>query len=227
MTPRASGPHMHVPQRLMLRGLGIFVVLVAVGAALSFVPPKVRASRGTAPWTGTAGVITELRTSLDAKSGELELKDLELERAHDIIGFSTRFQIPADLATLIYDEALSAGLAPSLAFEIVRIESRFHPRAVSRVGALGLTQIMPATAAFYDTALTVQELLDPRTNLRVGFRFFRDLLERFNGDLRMALLAYNRGPGRVTDLLARGRSPANGYDQTVIVRYKLGGAPPQ
>jgi soluble lytic murein transglycosylase-like protein len=63
--------------------------------------------------------------------------------------------------------------------------------------------------------------------VRVGFRFFRDLLERFDGDLRMALLAYNRGPGRVSGLLARGRSPANGYDQSVIVGYKMSGSPPQ
>jgi soluble lytic murein transglycosylase-like protein len=218
---------MHVPQRLMLRGIGIFVVLVAVGAALSFLPPRARASRSTAPWTGTAGVISNLRTSLDAKAGELELKDIELKRARDIIGYSTRFQIPADLATLIYDEALAAGLDPGLGFEIVRIESRFNPQAVSRVGALGLTQIMPATAAFYDSGRTVQELLEPRTNLRVGFHFFRDLLERFNGDLRMALLAYNRGPGRVNDLVARGQNPANGYGQAVIMGYKMGGAPPQ
>jgi soluble lytic murein transglycosylase-like protein len=53
------------------------------------------------------------------------------------------------------------------------------------------------------------------------------LLERFNGDLRMALLAYNRGPSRVNDLLARGRNPANGYDQSVIVGYKTMGTPPQ
>ena len=72
---------MHVPQRLMLRGLGIFAVLVAVGAALSFLPPRARASRSTAPWTGTAGVITGLRTSLDAQAGELELRDIELKRA--------------------------------------------------------------------------------------------------------------------------------------------------
>jgi hypothetical protein len=218
---------MHIPQRLMLRGLGIFAVLVAVGAALSFVPPRARASRDTAPWTGTAGVISQLRTSLQAKSGELEIKDIELERAQDVIAFSARFQIPADLATLIYDEALAAGLSPGLAFEIVRIESRFNPHAVSRAGALGLTQIMPATAAFYDSGTSVEQLLDPRTNVRVGFRFFRDLLERFNGDLRMALLAYNRGPGRVTDLLARGRSPANGYAQSVIVGYRMSGSPPQ
>lgn len=226
MTDRSSGPHMHIPQRLMLRGLGIFAVLVAVGAALSLVPPRARA-RDTAPWTGTAGVISQLRTSLQATSGELEIKDIELERAQDIIAFSARFQIPADLATLIYDEALAAGLSPGLAFEIVRIESQFNPKAVSRAGALGLTQIMPATAAFYDSARSVEALLDPRTNVRVGFRFFRDLLERFSGDLRMALLAYNRGPARVADLLARGRNPANGYAQAVIMGYKMSGSPPQ
>jgi hypothetical protein len=229
MMTRASGPH-HVPatQRLVLRGLGIFGLLVVTGAALSFAPNGARANPEDdgGLYTGTVAEFGSLRTSLDAKSGELELVNLELERAEAIIRFSGRFKIPADLTARIYDAALRAGLDPALAFEIVRIESRFNPRAVSPVGAIGLTQLMPRTAAFYDPQITREQLFDPDVNLRIGFVFFRELLTRYEGDLRLALLAYNRGPGRVGQLLARGHNPDNGYDQAVLSGYRRGPTPP-
>ncbi len=224
---RSNGPHGHATQRLMLRGLGLFAVLVATGAALSALPHGARASRDTAPYTGTVAEFGRLRTSLDAVTGEAELYRLELERTQAIIELSAAFQVPADLATTIYDEALRAGLEPRLAFEIVRIESRFDPKAVSGVGAIGLVQVMPRTALFYDSTVTREGLFDPVTNLRIGFRFFRDLLRRYDGDLRLALLAYNRGPQRVGDLLAQGRDPSNGYAQQVLMGYKVRGPQPQ
>ena len=226
MIHRPSGPHFRATERLVLNGVGIFVVLAAVGAALSFLPPRARASRTDQPYTGTVAEFGRLRTSLDAKEGQLELVGLELRRAQDIIAFSTKFAIPADLAGKIYDAALRAGLDPSLAFEIVRIESRFNPRARSGVGAIGLTQIMPKTAVFYDSTVTEEDLYDPTINLRIGLTYFRDLLRRYEGNLRTALLAYNRGPQRVGDLLARGVDPANGYAAAVISGYKAGGPAP-
>jgi soluble lytic murein transglycosylase-like protein len=216
----------HATQRLMLRGVGIFAILAAVGAALSLLPPRAGASRTDRPYTGTVAEFGRLRTSLDAKAGQLELVSLELRRAQDIIDYSAKFAIPADLAGTVYDEALRAGLDPSLAFEIVRIESRFNPRALSTAGAIGLTQIMPKTAAFYDSTVTEEGLYDPATNLRIGFTYFRDLYRRYDGNLRTALLAYNRGPQRVGDLVARGLDPANGYAAAIISGYKAGGPAP-
>jgi soluble lytic murein transglycosylase-like protein len=212
-------------QRLVLRGVAIFALLVAIGGALSFLPRGARASREDALYTGTVAEFGQLRTTLDAKQGELELVNLELERARSIIEFSARFDIPADMAARIYDAALRAGLDPALAFEIVRIESRFNPRAVSSAGAIGLAQVMPRTAVFYDSSVTRARLFDPDVNLRIGFRFFRDLLARYEGDLRIALLAYNRGPGRVGELLARGTDPGNGYASAVLGGYRRGPVP--
>lgn len=224
---KPDAPPGHATHRLILRGLGLFAVLVATGAALSALPHGARASRGGAPYTGTVTEFGRLRTSLDAVTGEAELYRLELARTRAIIEFSGAFQIPADLAATIYDEALRAGLEPKLGFEIVRIESRFNPKAVSGVGAIGLLQVMPRTALYYDSTATRDALFDPVTNLRIGFRFFRDLLQRYDGDLRLALLAYNRGPQRVGDLLAQGRDPANGYAQQVLMGYKARGPQPQ
>jgi hypothetical protein len=226
MMTNTGGAHTPHTQRLVLRGVGIFALLVAIGAALGFLPDGARASRQDGLYTGTVSEFGRLRTSLDAKQGELELVNLELERARAIIDFSARFTIPADLAARIYDAALRAGLDPGLAFEIVRIESRFNPRAVSSAGAIGLTQVMPKTAVFYDPTITPRGLFDPDTNLRIGFRFFRDLLARYEGDLRIALLAYNRGPQRVGELIARGTDPNNGYAAAVLGGYRRGPTPP-
>jgi hypothetical protein len=226
MMTKTDGPHVPATQRLVLRGLGIFALLVAIGGALSFVPNGARASRQDGLYTGTVAEFGRLRTSLDAKRGEVELINLELDRARAIIEFSGRFSVPADLTAQIYDAALRAGLDPALAFEVVRIESRFNPRAVSSAGAIGLTQVMPKTALFYDSTVTAKHLFDPDTNLRIGFRFLRDLLARYEGDLRLALLAYNRGPQRVGDLLARGTDPSNGYERAIMGAYRPAGPTP-
>ena len=225
MVDRSSGPHLQVTQRLMLKGLGIFVALVAVGAALSYRPSPATADHADAPYTGTAATqeLDRLHRSLDATSGQLELTQMELRRAKSLIEYSARYDIPADLASAIYDEALRAGLDPDLGFQIVRIESGFNPKAVSRVGAVGLTQVMPETARFYEPGATREDLFTPAVNIRIGFRFFRYLLERYDGDLRLALLAYNRGPGRVGELLAQGRDPRNGYATNVIDGYRRAG----
>ena len=76
---------------------------------------------------------------------------------------------------------------------IVSVESCFDPRAVSRVGARGLMQLMPSTAR----SLGVRDTFDVNENLRAGIEYFTRLRRRFEGDLRLALAAYNAGPGAV------------------------------
>ena len=213
---------LHATQRLMLRGLGLLVFLAAVGGALSLLPPGAEATRDTGLYTGIVGDLGELRAALNAEQSEAELQRLRAERAEAILRLSKEHPVSVELAEIIYDEALRAGIEPGLAFEIVRIESRFDPRAVSAVGAIGLAQVMPRTAVLFDSTLTRDDLFEPATNLRIGFRFFRDLLERYDYDLRLALLAYNRGPTRVGNIMARGEDPGNGYDSRVLLNY---GAP--
>lgn len=222
---RSSGPTVPATQKLILRGLGIFVALAAIGAALSYRPNAARANHGEEPYTGTAATeeLSRLHQSLDAASGELIVTQIELERARALLEYSAQFGIPADLAAAIYDAAQREGLDTDLAFEIVRIESNFDPDATSRVGAIGLTQVMLPTALYYSPSITAEELRDPTTNLRIGFRYFRYLLERYNEDVRLALLAYNRGPSRVGELLAQGRDPRNGYASSVINGYRRAG----
>lgn len=144
-------------------------------------------------------------------------KQEQLGRWHQILAFSSQYRIKTDLSRRIYDAAVTAGIEPELAFRVVRVESVFNPRAASPAGAVGLTQLMPATARIFEPDVTRDELFDPDTNLRIGFRYLRTLIRQYKGDLKLALLVYNRGPAAVQAALAMGVSPANGYE-TIITR---------
>ncbi|HYH83026.1 MAG TPA: lytic transglycosylase domain-containing protein [Longimicrobium sp.] len=133
------------------------------------------------------------------------------------LAFALRYRIGSDLAREIHQAAQEEGIDPDLAFRLVRVESAFNPRARSRVGALGLTQLMPGTARWLDRSLTHEgRILAPRTNLRVGFRYLHILIDKYDGNLQLALLAYNRGDGAVDRDLRRGRNPENGYSRHVL-----------
>jgi soluble lytic murein transglycosylase-like protein len=139
--------------------------------------------------------------------------------SHAPFAFARRYRISTELARTIHDAAQAEGIDPELAFRLVRVESNFNPRARSRVGALGLTQLMPYTARMVDRSMNTRErVLDPEANLRVGFRFLRGLIRSYDGDVRLALVAYNRGPGAVNRDLRRGRDPENGYGRMVLGR---------
>ena len=120
------------------------------------------------------------------------------------------------LAENIYDLALRENIDPDVAFGLVRTESEFKTSATSHVGAVGLTQLMPATARGMREGTTISDLRDPEINLSIGFKFLRELLEHYKGDKALALTAYNRGPGIVDRILRRGGDPDNGYADAVI-----------
>lgn len=101
--------------------------------------------------------------------------------------------VPPHLASVIEDAARTHGVDPRLVAAVARRESAWNPRAVSRTGACGLMQLMPATAEF----LGVRDVFDERENIQGGTRYLRTLLDTFNGDLDLALAAYNAGPGAV------------------------------
>ncbi|MEP7326009.1 MAG: transglycosylase SLT domain-containing protein [Gemmatimonadota bacterium] len=169
--------------------------------------------------------LTELRTQLESARGELAVARLQVDRGNAIMEYSRRYKVPADLAAAIYDIALSEGIDPSLGFRLVKVESNFVLRARSNKDAIGYTQIQPATAKFYAPAITVEKLFDQETNLRLGFRYLKDLLRRYD-TLELALLAYNRGPGIVDQIVATGGDPTNGYENAVLKGYRTTPARP-
>jgi hypothetical protein len=121
------------------------------------------------------------------------------------------FRITRALAEQILDAAVDQGIDPDVAFGLVRAESSFRNQATSPVGAVGLTQLMPRTAAWMEPGVSRAELRNPERNLQIGFRYLSYLKNKYNGNEDLALLAYNRGPGTVDRLIRQGRNPDNGY----------------
>lgn len=128
------------------------------------------------------------------------------------------FKVSDRLAAQIHEAAVENGIKPEVAFGLVKTESGFKTSATSHVGAIGLTQLMPATARWLKPGTTRSDLRDTETNLNIGFQYLADLIEKYDGNTKLALLAYNRGPGTVDRLLKRGRNPDNGYADMVYGR---------
>ena len=116
--------------------------------------------------------------------------------------------------------AAENGLSPALIKAVALVESGFDTHAVSPKGAQGLMQLMPGTARQYG----VRDAKDPLENLRAGARHLRHLLDQFEGDLTLALAAYNAGP---TAVRRHGGVPAYPETQEYVrrVHEKLGGEP--
>jgi len=131
--------------------------------------------------------------------------------------YAARYGIPLPLSETIHTEALRERIPVRLAFRLVHVESRFRPDAVSSAGAVGLAQVLPSTARWIEPGVTRTALFEPETNLRLGFQYLRYLLDRYDGDTRLALLAYNRGPNRVARIVRRGEDPTNGYARKVLI----------
>jgi soluble lytic murein transglycosylase-like protein len=101
-------------------------------------------------------------------------------------------------ATRAYDPAIKRasrqhGVSPALVKAVIAAESGFDPEAISRKGAQGLMQLMPHTAE----RMGVDDALDPWQNIDGGTRYLSQLIERFPGELHLALAAYNAGPEAV------------------------------
>jgi soluble lytic murein transglycosylase-like protein len=100
---------------------------------------------------------------------------------------------PAQIDQLVQTNSAQWNVDPSLVKAIIANESGFNANATSNVGAQGLMQLMPGTAA----GLGVTNAYDPAQNVWGGTRYIKGLLDRFHGDVRKAVAAYNAGPGAV------------------------------
>lgn len=219
--PRQGYAHRGDRERRWARIRKGALVVGLVGAA--WMLPKERpadAIASVSPFpNGRADAAPDLQQQLDAARGELDMVKAQLQRANTIMTYSSRYKIGADLAGVIYDVALAEGIDPELGFRLVNVESQFNDHAVSPAGAIGLTQLMPATAKYFKKGITRQGLFDRKTNLRIGFRYLHALITENQGDLTMALLVYNRGPATVASLQAQGIDPHNGYGRLVTKGY--------
>lgn len=133
-------------------------------------------------------------------SGRQDAPDAAARRAVAVMNASPTYRAVQGSLTAA---SQSHGVDYELLKAVVSAESAFNPRAVSHKGAVGLMQIMPATARRYgvqsEPGLTVaSKLTDPELNIRTGTRYLADLLRMFGGQTELAVAAYNAGEGAVT-----------------------------
>lgn len=114
---------------------------------------------------------------------------------------------PADIDALITPAAKTSGVTSSLLRAVMKQESGFKPCAVSEKGALGLMQLMPATADQFQ----VSDPFDPVQNVNAGAALLKQLLTRYKGDLRLTLAAYNAGANRADQAAANSGNGADPY----------------
>ena len=187
------------------------LVVAAVTAARNWEPTEAAAAASAVSVGDRVGL------------GETQVSGLEgqqLERWHSIYNFSRRFKITTDLSEAVYDAAVAEKIDPHLAFPLVRLESRFNEKAISSVGAVGLTQLMIPTARMYVPGVSREDLYDRDLNLTIGFRHLRSLIKEYRGNVQLALLAYNRGGVAVELDRELGLDPSNGYDRIVLKGYR-------
>ena len=125
---------------------------------------------------------------------------------------------PTQYDGLIREIAARHNVEYALVKAVIKAESAFDRTAVSRKGALGLMQLMPATAAFHQ----VRNVFLPRDNIEGGCRHLRMLLDRYGGNVPLAIAAYNAGTQRVEDAGGVPPIPETREYLARVLRYRLG-----
>src|SRR5688572_6250160 len=192
---RARRAPMRNDFRSILRSRGVQVLLLATVAAQAVSAVSGRTG-GTDP-TPRRGVVRTAMQDAARKltpvlaqppvPGQVQLTAAQVREAARLAQVYRHkgYTVPERLAREIYGAAVANELDPAMAFGLVRTESDFENTATSHVGAIGLTQLMLPTARWFKRDITVRELRDSRTNLRIGFRYLRELVVRYDGDLEL------------------------------------------
>lgn len=156
--------------------------MLLAGSAMFFAP---HAGKILSKAKGSSGVPTSISM----------LSTMPIVTLFGVVSTETEFRLPPENAFdgLIQEAATRYRINPDLVKAVVRAESAFDPLAVSRVGAQGLMQLMPALAR----ELGVTDAFDPRQNIMAGTRYLAQLLNAHDGSVELALASYNAGPGNV------------------------------
>jgi soluble lytic murein transglycosylase len=195
--------------------------LLANAGLNDYIPREIAADPDSASWSALA------EAQIYASYGEAYRAMRALKRA--LPGAATasiksiplaywRILFPEPYWTTIKIESAKNNLDPYLVASLIRQESEFNPSVISYANAYGLMQLLPSVGKSLAREQGIShfetfQLLDPDTNIRLGTRYLRQMLDKFGGVQEYALAAYNAGDSRVTDWQAAG--PYNGIDEFV------------
>ena len=157
--------------------IGLTTTMITAVSSLAFSVPATTAE--IYQFIGHDGSISLTNVPSDSRYQKVEI---ESSRFHSILS-------ERELEPVIRRYSSQHQLHPALIRAVIKAESGFDPRAVSRAGAIGLMQLMPQTAVRLD----VRDMYDPDDNVGGGTKYLRQLLDRFHGNLPLALAAYNAG----------------------------------
>jgi soluble lytic murein transglycosylase-like protein len=160
-----------------------------------------------------------LTSEIDLKKGFLRKVT---QQVYSVVKKHPQRVDPVDLTAMIVSESLKAELDPLLVASVIRTESAFDPEAVSEVGAQGLMQIMPATKTFIENMEAIdpanrKNIFTPRYNIQLGVAYLRYLKDLYSGNVSLALMAYNWGPGHIANTLKNRKSAV----PHSVLRYAL------
>ncbi len=171
----------------------------------------------------------QLRDQIVVMSEQNQMLTEETERLSYINDLAIEFSMDPAIVTLVdrYSREYMKGSGPEwrlvrtpefmsyIMLSLIYVESKGNSDAVGDGGkARGLTQIWVSTAREYGE-VTAEQLQRPETNISFAFKHFQHLLQKYRGNLALALYAWNRGSGTVDKLLLYGESPQNGYAEKV------------
>ena len=154
---------------------------------------------GTVHFTNMPGGDTRYRLYLRSRDGKRRAPGSVVAPSDTSVERFTRYDDTIREAATLYQ------IPEELVRAVIKVESDYDPRAVSRAGALGLMQLMPETAE----RMQVRDVMDPRENVLGGVRYLRVLANLFNGDIQLTLAGYNAGENAVVRF--RGIPP---YEET-------------
>jgi soluble lytic murein transglycosylase-like protein len=169
---------------------GLFAVSLGLLVSIADIKLPAETDRGASASLSAVSMrnIAAFYDHVWAMSGESDIDDLS-----EAVFIPAREPAANPYDLLIHEAAGLHDVDSDLIRAIIMVESQFNPNAKSKRGAKGLMQLMPVTAG----GLDVVDLLNPHENVHAGARYIKTLLDRFDGDVKLALAAYNAGPQSV------------------------------
>jgi soluble lytic murein transglycosylase-like protein len=181
------------PWTALKRAAGVAAIFCAAWAPVARAEYAVLQSGQRVHITGYESAGETIRLTLQGGTLEIPADSLLRIDPEDTFPAVKVKLLDVPFADLIAASSFTHGVAAELVASVISVESNFNPHAVSAKSARGLMQLMPGTAARFG----VTNVFDPQQNIDAGTRYLKELLVRYQGNLTLALAAYNAGPDRV------------------------------